>query len=70
MDTERYLKLAVLATVLIIALVYPVFAALALTGVAAWHLEDFKISRCIGEARLTPARCCARCGADSGHEST
>ena len=44
MDTERYLKLAVLAAVLIIALVYPVVAALALTGVAAWHLENFKIS--------------------------
>ncbi len=44
MDTERYLKLAVLAAVLIIALVHPVVAALALTGVAAWHLEDFRIS--------------------------
>ena len=44
MSTERYLKLAALAAVLIIALVYPVIAALVLTGVAAWHLEDFKIS--------------------------
>ena len=43
MDTERYLKLAALAAVLIIALVYPVVSALVLTGVAAWHLEDFKI---------------------------
>ncbi len=44
MDTERYLKLAVLAAILIIALQHPVVAALALTGVAAWHLEDFRIS--------------------------
>ena len=44
MDTERYLKLAVLAAVLIIALVHPVVAAFALTGVAAWYLEDFRIS--------------------------
>jgi hypothetical protein len=44
MDTERYLKLAVLAAILIIALTHPVVAALALTGVAAWHLEDFRIS--------------------------
>ena len=35
MDTEKYLKLAVLAAVLIIALVYPVVSALVLTGVAA-----------------------------------
>ncbi len=44
MDTERYLKLVVLAAILIIALVHPVVAAFALTGVAAWHLEDFRIS--------------------------
>ena len=44
MDTERYLKLAALAAILIIALVYPIVSALVLTGVAAWHLEDFKIS--------------------------
>jgi len=44
MDTEKYLKLAVLAAILIIALVYPVVSALVLTGVAAWHLQDFKIS--------------------------
>ena len=44
MSTERYLKLAVLAAILIIALVHPVVAAFALTGVAAWHLEDFRIS--------------------------
>jgi hypothetical protein len=44
MSTERYLKLAVLAAILIIALVYPVVAALVLTSVAAWYLEDFKIS--------------------------
>ncbi len=44
MDTERYLKLAVLAAILIIALGHPVVAAFALTGVAAWHLEDFRIS--------------------------
>jgi hypothetical protein len=44
MDTERYLKLAALAAVLIIALVYPVVSALVLTGIAARHLEDFKIS--------------------------
>ena len=57
MDTERYLKLAVLAAVLIIALVYPVVAALALTGVAAWHLEDFKVSEMAllqKVVRLTP----------------
>jgi len=29
---------------MIIALVYPVVSALVLTGVAAWYLEDFKIS--------------------------
>ncbi len=44
MSTERYLKLAALATILIVALMHPVVAALALTGVAAWRLEDFKIS--------------------------
>lgn len=44
MDTERYLKLAVLAAILIIALGHPVVAAFALTAVAAWHLEDFRIS--------------------------
>ena len=44
MNTERYLKLAVLAAVLIIALVHPVVAALVLTGVAAWHLQNFRIS--------------------------
>ena len=57
MDTERYLKLATLAAILIIALVYPVVAAFALTGVAAWHLEDFKISDMAlvqKVARLTP----------------
>ncbi len=57
MDTERYLKLAALAAVLIIALMYPVVAAFALTGVAAWHLEDFKISDMAlvqKVARLTP----------------
>ena len=43
MDAEKYLKLAVLAAVLIIALVYPVVSALVLTGVAAWHLQNFKI---------------------------
>ena len=42
MDTEKYLKLAVLAALLIIALVYPVVSALVLTGVAAWHLQNFK----------------------------
>jgi hypothetical protein len=57
MDTERYLKLAALAAVLIIALVYPVIAALVLTGVAAWHLEDFKIGEMAlveKVVRLTP----------------
>ena len=57
MDAERYLKLAALAAVLIIALVYPVVSALVLTGVAAWHLEDFKISdMALGQkvVRLTP----------------
>ena len=57
MDTEKYLKLAVLAAILIIALVYPVVSALALTGVAAWHLQDFKISEMAlvqKVVRLTP----------------
>ncbi len=57
MDTERYLKLAVLAAVLIIALLHPVVAAIALTGVAAWHLEDFRISEMAlvqKVVRLTP----------------
>ncbi len=57
MDTERYLKLAVLAAILIIALVHPVVAALVLTGVAAWRLEDFKISEMAlvqKVVRLTP----------------
>ena len=57
MSTERYLKLAVLAAILIIALVHPVVAAFALTGVAAWHLEDFKISEMAlvqKVVRLTP----------------
>ncbi len=44
MDTEKFLKLAVLAALLIIALVYPIVSALVLTGVAAWHLQNFKIS--------------------------
>ena len=57
MDTEKYLKLAVLAAILIIALVHPVVSALALTGVAAWHLQDFKISEMAlvqKVVRLTP----------------
>ncbi len=44
MDTEKYLKLATLAAILIIALMYPVISALVVTGLAAWHLQDFKIS--------------------------
>lgn len=43
MDTEMYLKLAVLAAVLIAALVYSIVSALALTGIAAWHLQAIKI---------------------------
>jgi hypothetical protein len=57
MDNEKYLKLAVLAALLIIALVYPVVSALALTGVAAWHLQDFKIGEMAlvqKVVRLTP----------------
>ena len=57
MDTEKYLKLAVLAAILIIALVHPVVSALVLTGVAAWHLQDFRISDMAlvqKMARLTP----------------
>jgi hypothetical protein len=57
MDTERYLKLAALAAILIIALVYPLVSAIALTGVAAWRLEDFKISEMAlmqKVVRLTP----------------
>lgn len=58
MDTERYLKLAALAALLIIALTHPVVAALVLTGVAAWRLESHRISdMAIVEkvVRLTPA---------------
>ncbi len=57
MDTEKYLKIAVLAAILIIALVHPVVSALALTGVAAWRLQDFKISEMAlvqKVVRLTP----------------
>ncbi len=43
MDTEKYLKLAALGAVLIIALMYPIVSALVLTAVAAWHLQDVKI---------------------------
>ena len=43
MDTEKYLKLAALGAILIIALMYPIVSALVLTGVAAWHLQDVKI---------------------------
>ena len=35
MDTELYLKLALLGAILIVALLYPVVSALALTAVAA-----------------------------------
>jgi hypothetical protein len=58
MNTERYLKLAALAALLIIALAHPVVAALVLTGVAAWRLERHRISdMAIVEkvVRLTPA---------------
>lgn len=43
MDTEIYLKLAVLGAILIVALMYPVVSALALTAVAAWHIQEFRI---------------------------
>jgi hypothetical protein len=43
MDAEIYFKLAVLGTILIVALVYPVVSALALTAVAAWHIQEFRI---------------------------
>ena len=43
MDTEIYLKLAVLGAILIAALVYPIVSALALTAVAAWHIQEFRI---------------------------
>ena len=43
MDTELYLKLAVLGAILIVALVYPIVSALALTAVAAWHIQEFRI---------------------------
>lgn len=43
MDIETYLKLAVLGAILIVALVYPVVSALALTAVAAWHMQEFRI---------------------------
>jgi hypothetical protein len=58
MDTERFLKLAVLAAVLIAALTHPVIAALIVTAVAAWRLESHTISdMAIVEkvVRLTPA---------------
>ena len=57
MATEKYLKLAVLAAILIIALVYPVVSALVLTGVAAWHLQSFTIGEMAlvqKVVRLTP----------------
>jgi hypothetical protein len=44
MDTEKYLKLAALGAILIIALLHPIVSAFVLTGVAAWHLQDIKIS--------------------------
>ena len=43
MDTEKYLKLAALGAILIIALMYPIVSALVLTGLAAWHLQAVKI---------------------------
>ncbi len=43
MDTEHYLKLAVLGAILVFALVYPIVSALALTAVAAWHIQEFRI---------------------------
>lgn len=43
MDTEHYLKLALLGAILIAALVYPIVSALALTAVAAWHIPEFRI---------------------------
>ena len=43
MDTELYLKLVVLGAILIVALVHPVVSALALTAVAAWHMQEFRI---------------------------
>jgi hypothetical protein len=43
MNTELYLKFAVLGAILIIALLYPVVSALALTAVAALHIEEFQI---------------------------
>ncbi len=58
MDTERFLKLAALAALLIIALTHPVVAALVLTGAAAWRLEKHSISDMAivqKVVRLTPA---------------
>ncbi len=43
MDTELYLRLAVLCAILIVTLVYPIVSALALTAVAAWHVQEFRI---------------------------
>ncbi len=43
MDTEHYLKLAVLGAILMMALMYPVIMALAVTGIAAWHLQAVRI---------------------------
>ena len=43
MDTEHYLKLAVLGAILIVALIYPIVSALALAAVAAWHIQEFRI---------------------------
>jgi hypothetical protein len=43
MDAEHYLKLTVLGAILIVALVYPIVSALALTAVAAWHIQEFRI---------------------------
>jgi len=57
MDTEKYLKLAALAAVLIISLKNPILSSVVLTGVAAWHLREFRISDMAlvqKIARLTP----------------
>jgi len=43
METEIYLKLILLAAILITALMHPILSALVLTGVAAWRIEAIRI---------------------------
>ena len=55
MDSESYLKLAVLGAVLIAALLSPVLSALALTGIVGWTIRDKKIGEIPAVKRLIEA---------------